>query len=66
MFSLKDSVALKQNKKISPFPNVRKFSYSEALCCQTQFLRYLQIAGNTAVFAHLCFVRVRIVRTDGG
>lgn len=48
------------------FPNVRKISYLEALGCQTQFLQCGQIVGNATVFAHLCFVRVCIVRLMEG
>lgn len=39
-----------------------KISHLEALCCQTQLLQYVQIVGHTAASAHLCFVRVCIVR----
>lgn len=39
-----------------------KISHLEALCCQTQLLQYVQIVGHTAVSAHLCSVRVCIVR----
>lgn len=47
------------------FPNVRKISYLAAVCCQTQFLQYRQIV-DTTLFAHLCFVRVCIVRLMEG